>query len=380
MIGAPVQLTIPSVRHAAWVEVAIPQAIDAGPDGGYATLRITDDRGAEVPYALDPPVPAVPQRRATLRDLTFTPGRYTEARFDTGATGGRYTSLSLSTPCDTFFTHADVAISNDGSTWHALRANAFIYRVASSGDPGVQTIELAPSQARWIRVRVRDAGALFPIDGAALGSGDAPVPPAQRRLTVSQSPATSKNGRTTLTLDLQTPHTGIERLRIDTSTPEFSRDLSVERSDDALVWSPAAEGTIARFADGESTSEVALSGTAARYLRITVHDGDDAALSDIRVQAFGRERDAVFVARPGRSYTLREAENRNAPRYDLERLIEHDRPAIVLRATIAGEPASEPTVAVPERTPPAWPVTAAFGFAIALLLALTVGALRKRPA
>ncbi|HEY1976603.1 MAG TPA: hypothetical protein VGG89_08665 [Candidatus Baltobacteraceae bacterium] len=361
-----------------WALLELPQAIDPGASQTYGDLRIVDDRGRQTPYVLDPHCAAIPTHNAAISDLGFVPGRYTEAILDAGTSGELYAGVSLTTSRDTFFERADVAISDDRATWREVATGALIYRVGSSADPGTQTIAIFPARARWIRIRVRDPKASFPIDTASLDGTESAAPEAMRRLDAQTSEREDDDRHLTiLTLDLGEPNTRVASLGFTTSQPEFSRSVTVSRSDDGENWEFAGEGDIERFAQGSPTLEVPLSGGSGRYVRAEIVNGDDEPLEDLGVTAYGPRRALVFVAAPHRSYSLQRVNGAQAPVYDLSALIEHDNPRHFLSAELAESTAvrsSSPVVTVSQPLV----ISIAFGIAIALLGAVTLLTLKPR--
>jgi hypothetical protein len=361
-----------------WAALDLPQQIDPGANGGYDDLRIVDDRGEETPYVLDPQCASIPTRSVAVSDVGFVPGRYTEALLDSGTSSAQYSGVSIGTTNDTYFDRVDVAISDDRVTWREVRRDALIYRVADSGDPGTQTISITPARARWIRVRVHDPRAPFAIDSAVLDAAQSAVPRALKRLAASSRTSWHDDDRTSIiTLDTGTPHTALSLVRIRTPQAEFSRDVTLFASDDAVDWSYAGTGTIQRFAHGEPQLDVPAA-SQARYVRIDIANGSDAPLPELSAEAFGPRRIAVFVARPGRTYALTRLPRARAPEYDLSRLIERDDPRSFAVAQLAG------TYVVHRSAPSAISqplvLTLAFAASFLALGAVTLATLRPRTA
>ncbi len=180
-----------------------------------------------------------------------------------------------------------------------------------------------------------------------------------------------------VTLDLGTPHTGIARIHVRTTRAEFSRDVSIQSSNDGERWDVAGGGTIKRFAHGAEVLDVSIPQAAARYVRAEIANGNDAPLPNLGVSIFGPRRVLVFVARPGRSYALTRSTEAQAPVYDLGALLEHDNPRAFATAhltAITSEPPPGPRAGIPQPLI----LTLAFGVVIVTLGALTVATLRPR--
>lgn len=365
-------------ERSAWALLELPQHVDPGPDGNYDDLRIIDERGNETPYVLDPQCAAIPARQATLSDVGFVSGRYTEALVDAGKSGTLYSGVSIDAPRDTYFDRVDVAISDDRSTWREVRNEALIYRVADSGDPGSQTVSFVPARARWVRIRVIDGNAPFPIDTAAVISTEPAVLEAMKKLDASATVSWRDEDRTSVvTIDLGTPHTRVARIHFGTTRAEFSRDVSIQTSNDGERWDFAGGGPIRRFAHGAPVLDVSLPQVAARFVRAEISNGNDAPLPDLGVSIFGPRRALVFVARPGRSYALTRSTDAQAPMYDLGALLEHDNPRAFATAhltALTSEPPPGPRAGIPQPLI----LTLAFGVVIVTLGAVTVATLRPR--
>ncbi|HET7813747.1 MAG TPA: DUF3999 family protein [Candidatus Baltobacteraceae bacterium] len=361
-----------------WSVLRIPQDVDPGADQRFDGLRIRDDRGHDVPYVLDPQCASATSRPGTLSGTGWVPGHYTETLIDTGASGDLYDAIAIDTPKSTFFTRAEVAISDDRQTWRILRSDALIYRVAASSDPGSQTIALTPSRARWIRLRLLDAREPFPLNGIDVSNAAPAAGPGDVPLGVRSAKTQKTLKETILTLDLGTQHTQVGSLRFSTAQAEFSRTVQVEGSSDGRWWDDLASGTIERFAHGSSSLNLAVESSSNRYLRVRVENGDDAPLRSLRVRAYGPARTVVFVAQPARRYTLLVLHGKSAPDYDLPQILAHDNPRRLVAAEAIGKAAfPRAKAAAPRREPPAYLFTIAFAAAIAVMGAVTVRALKR---
>jgi hypothetical protein len=370
-------ITVAPHGRPVWAILELPQSLNPGADGSYDDLRIVDDHNDETPYVLDPQCAATPARNATVSDVGFVPGRYTQALLDAGTAGTLYSGISIDTPRDTYFDRVDVAISDDRTTWRDVRNDALIYRVADSGDPGTQAISLPPARARWIRIRVLDPRAFFSVDSATLAATDSQTPQRVMLLhALGQSSSRDEYGRSIVDVDLGTPNTHISSIHFTTAQHEFSRDVSIFTSDDDEHWSFAGGGRIERFAHGTPILDVDLSQASGRYVRVKVTNGSDAPLPDLRAFVFGPRRVLVFVARRGRSYFLTRTASDEAPAYDLGTLLEHDNPQTFALAQLASGEAQHQSL---QRTAISQPLilTIAFGVVIVTLGAVTLLTLRQ---
>jgi len=321
----------------AYVRLEIPQDVDPGPAGDYASVRIYDDRGRETPYVLDPSMPATRPRAAAMEDLGYVDGRYTEAVFDAGTSGERYDAIALQSPAAALFNRVEAAISDDRHSWRIARADGLIYRLDRE-ESGTQTIAIGPARARWIRIRIF-GGERVPLDGATVGT--APMAGTQLRRLQCSSSVSHRDASTTIAFDCGVPRVGVRVVRFEGLQREFSRDVVVEASDDALAWRRAGEGHISRYAYGAARLAVATGDPGARYWRAVVADRDDPPIAGLRADLYGPTHALVFEARPFRSYAIAWGAAPDAPQYDLGEVLAHDPPRTFARAT-AGEQREAP--------------------------------------
>lgn len=369
-------ISIAPRSQSTWVVLQLPQQIDSGPDQQYDDLRVVDDLGKETPYVLDPQCSTIQPRNAALSDIGFVRGSYTEALLDAGTSGSPYSAVSIETPRGTFFTRVAVAISDDRRTWREVNDNGLIYRVADSSDPGSQTVEIPSARARWVRVRIMDRTAIFPITSATLANEQDVALKPEQLLNGRRVSAVAEKHSNAITFDLGTPNTTVSRVHFETSRREFSRSVTILESDDGTDWRYAGEGTIERFMNGAPALDVSVAPQAARFVRVIIENGDDPPLPDLRFAAFGPSRFLVFVAQPGRSYILANVPSNAPPHYDLTTLLAHDNPRRLERAGLAGAVTVQRASPTRIATQP-WIVTMAFAVAIITLGAITVATLRR---
>ena len=376
LTGVGRSITIAPRPAPSWVLLHLPQGIDSGEDEQYDGLRIIDDTGMEVPYVIDPHCSTAPPRSVAMSDVGYVNGSYTQALLDAGTSGNLYSAISIETPRETFFTRVQVAISDDRRTWREVRSGTLIYRVANSGDPGTQTIDVPPARARWIRGRVFDSKSPFAISGATLTDAQVPVAAPMQRLHATRISGLLEKHANTITLDLGTPHTRISGVHFETPQREFSRDVSLLVSDDGLQYHFAGQGTIERFANGTPSLDVATPATGARFIRAIVANGDDKPLPKLTLSVYGPSRYLVFIAQPGRSYGLVRVQSEAPPQYDLAELLAHDNPRSFQNAELAAFVETVPQQRVSRAQAPSWILTAAFGIASLALGGITLFTLR----
>ena len=364
-----------SALHDPYARVQLPISVDPTAEGDFHDLRVIDDRGSEVPYVLDPQAPEPPDHSLAMSERGFVPGRGTQAVFDLGDDGMLHDALALRIGRETYFSRVAVDASDDLRTWRTLRDDALVYRVAQD-DRGDDIVTFAPTRARWIRLRVLDGRAVFPLDGARLARA-ASAPPSlavAARATGGERPSDEPNTQR-YTIDLRVPDAAIAAVRIDAATPTFARDVDLARSDDGTTWYPVATGSIARFAHGTPQLDVTAGGVRARFWRIDIRNRDDAPLSGVQVMLLACPHELIFRVRAGRRYAIVFANpTLDGPAYDLgARLAHTDWRAG--RAPLGSIVFLRPTAATGPRIP-GWLASAAFGAAILVLALFAVRLIR----
>jgi len=381
-------IVIPPVHLPAYVRVALPQSIDAGADGSYPGVRVVDASGQEVPYALDADPAASASGPVTLSDVGFVPGEYTQAIADMGNSGTLHSSISIEASQLTFFEHVQIASSDDRSTWSILVPNALIYRVQErADDAGETTVSYGPSRARWLRIRVLDGMRAFPITAAS-----APVvAPAPKLIPLAGTQSVRQSGSTTVvTIDFGEPHTNLDAIAIETTTPQFDRGVLLERSGgegEDSAWEQISSAPIARFPGkyhALGLSPTILAGSQhIRRLRVTIENRDDRPLAALHIPPLGYQHHVVFQAEPDARYRLL-WNNADAvtPVYDLANLLQHQGWTVGAVATL-GAPASTIFVGAGSANQVPWLQQAALPLALAflflVLLTVVLIAMRAKP-
>ncbi len=287
------------------VTIAVPPSIYANARPSLDDVRILGSDGAAVPFAIETPAPVAPERwtDATLTDRGFVAGRYSQAVADLGAVRHTYSTLDIATPAGGFAAHVDVDASDDGVTWRTIRTGAPIYDYRQDGLATNTRVSFPTSTARYLRVRVLDGSTAFPISGiqVALANGAPEITRYSLRLGPPTHNATEKTTSYVLTGIDEVP---TERIRVDSASPRFVRTVDVEVSQDGASWQTVASAPISRVEPGRDALSIAFDETQAARWRVVVHDGDNAALRDVRIDAYGTPRRIYFDAQPGTSYRL----------------------------------------------------------------------------
>jgi hypothetical protein len=86
---------------------------------------------------------------------------------------------------------------------------------------------------------------------------------------------------TVIRLDLGHAKVPVDAIRIRSSTARYVRQVAIAGSNNGVTFVPLSQSEIARF-PGVDLSKVALAARH-RYLRVTIHNGDDPPLDRLRV-------------------------------------------------------------------------------------------------
>lgn len=315
-------------------------------------LRIIDDFGQQLPYELraqitPPPEPVrVP---ATLRENSFVPGQFTQVVIDLGARPRFHNSLRVQTRESDFINWVQVAASDDAHVWRIVNARAPISRFRKDNLEGSQTIRYSENNARYLRVRIQEAGHLFQVPDIEVFSSPATKTegPAEGALLFA-SAAPEQGGeasQTRWTLDLGNGNISVAKLKFETSQPEFYRAVRILTSNDQKEWQFAGGGEIHRYVVGGKTEESlavqCYESERPRYLRVEVLNANDAPLSAVRLSAAMPLRFVLFRPAPNRSYRLIYGNARaNAPQYDLSRTLQIPALEAMFSASLGSEEAT----------------------------------------
>ncbi|HEY0393555.1 MAG TPA: DUF3999 family protein [Candidatus Elarobacter sp.] len=362
-----------------YVRVVLPPSIDPGRDGGYADLRVTDTRGTEVPYALDPARAAVGERSVPVIDAGFVPHRGTQAVLDLGPSGALVDAVTLDVDTArraTYFERAAIDASDDRRTWRVVREDAILYRVAQDSGRGNTTVSIPPTRSRWLRVRVLDPAAAFPLTGARVAAAGSRDPALVRLPLAPRATVDDATHEQRWTFEAPVP-VRPSAVTFAYGGALYEREVAVEVSDDGTQWTSAGGGTIARYAEGGAQTSVPLSETTARYVRVTVRNGNDAPLRPLRPSLLARPHAIVCAAPQAPIRLLSGNAGAQAPSYDLGARLAHETwRAVDARAgeTVPNRGFRDPRP-IGERVP--WLLTGALIAAAVVLGALALRVVRR---
>ncbi len=302
---------VPALTAPAFVELRPDADVVRESAPTLADLRIRDDDGADVPYALRrrERTAVAPTRDTPMQQLVTT--REGDVRFVLDAGDGsrhRRVRLSIREQARNFRVPVRIETAGDGKTWRIVREAGFVYRVEGETKTAETAVTYPSSTARWLRVTVgHEKGRALPLAGAAIVLDDGGSREEERvPATLVLRDAESMRRTTRLVLDLRVRRP-TDRLELDIAERTFHRVVLLEAGDDRKTWrwvgsAPISAVDVAGIR--ERLTSVRFPETTARYLRLTIQNLDEPPLTVNGARVFAVKRALVFEAMPGRKYVL----------------------------------------------------------------------------
>lgn len=241
----------------------------------FPDLRVLDARGDQVPWRPEPKPAPVPRQRVRLVARGSRDG-VVSVVVDRGAVRPVIDRIELQIPDRIFVGDVVVQGSSTGAEGtYATLSTTPIYAVRGAVDARSTTAVFPPTDYRYLLVQ---AGGVSQIVGATV-SRDPERPPLER----VEARATPRNVQrsTVVELDLGFVRVPVDAVRIQSRTARYVRQVTVEGSNDGVTFVSLGGGEIARF-PGVDLSKLAFAARH-RYLRVTIRNGDDAPLDELRV-------------------------------------------------------------------------------------------------
>jgi hypothetical protein len=343
-------ITLPALTQPGFVELRLDADVfrDASPT--LADLRVRDGHGTDVGYAVRrrERLAAESTRDAAMLDLVTTPQG--AVRFVLEAGPGRIVHnrvrLTIRDQARNFRVPVRIETADDGRVWQLARESGFIYRVEGETKAADTSVSYPSSTARFLRVTVGpERGRALPLAGAALVIAATPEREEERVATaIVERDEESMRRTTRLVLDLRARRP-VDRVELDVAERNFHRVMLIEAGDDRKSWRWIGSCAISAVDTGsvrERLTSARFPETTARYLRLTIQNLDDHALSVTAARLFAVKRTIVFEAAPGRAYVLDYGNpSAAAPRYDVARALTY----------LGGERLPEATLGGAERVP-----------------------------
>ncbi len=201
----------------------------------------------------------------------------------------------------TYFERVAVDASDDRAHLAPGARRRDVYRVEQDGGRGNQPDPVpAPTCSRWLRLRIADPQAPFPLSGARSRRGDRPQPVLDAAAV--RRPGEQRRRDAPADLDLRgRRRSRCARRRSRSPTAAALRaPRVVESSDDGTDWSAAGDGAIARFAGGGAQTLVRVRAGDRAPLARVVENGNDPPVPGLRPPLLARRASCVFRAAPQR--------------------------------------------------------------------------------
>ena len=382
--------TIEEARSGALNYITLDRAAFSHSEHQLSDLRLIDDAGKEIPYAVRSQITRAPEPvklPSNVRENSFVPKEFTQVVVDLGEKTGFHNNLRVRTPETDFINWVEVAASEDAHVWRIVNARAPISRFNKESLEGNQTVRYSENNARYLRVRIQETQHPFQVSDIEVFSSPAAnkEAAAENGISLANSLAPDANGTESLTrwtVDLGSGNIPISRFMFETSQPEFYRAVRMQTSSDGKEWQFAGGGEIHRYVfNGVSQESLGVPGSEdwePRHWRVEVLNANDAPLSDVRLYVLMAKRFVLFHGAAGRSYRMVYGNSRaTAPDYDLVRTLQIPGVEAMGQASLGTEEATsnyiDPSPFTERHPNLLW---AALGLAVVLLGYAAVRALR----
>lgn len=321
-------IDLPATQSPRLVTLKVPQDIYGHAAPSLADLRVIDETGAEVPYALRGDLAVqhpVASQAATILENSFAPGHYTQLVLDFKNVRGFHSSIQIDASEPEFMEWVEVAASDDARVWRIVQERAPIFRFPREGHSGTTMVSYSPNNARYLRVRILDAEKQFPVTSARIMLN--PVVKPQRELlhAIFAATAPTTAHQTAWSTDLGSSGLPLTEVRFQVGPGEFVREVTIQSSPDGSQWYWVGSGEVYRFAQGRRECEqlsVPVEGTTERYLRVEIANGNDKPLPGVTPELYMATQRIAFDQNPGTSYRLLYGNiAAKPPEYDLSRRV-----------------------------------------------------------
>jgi hypothetical protein len=292
---------------------------------GCEDVRIVNSSGEGIPYVLLGRRASrnMEEHAARVIENSFVADQYTQVIGDLGESRASYDRVKVETSRPDFIVWAEVALSDDAKTWRVVEARAPIARFRSRAVDGTQTIPFQGLSSRYIRVRIADSSAQFPVSGISVLREESFEPVRTREVAAAfsqekSSDPTESIWRTTLA-SMNQP---ISELQITTDNPEFYRAVRISGSSDGQEWPYWGSGVVYRYTQGNQTRELLRvdfpEATGNKLLRVEIINGNDEPLVNLQLSLAAVPRVLAFKQVAGQQYRLIYGnEKALRPQYDL---------------------------------------------------------------
>jgi len=307
--------------------VKLDREVYIGSSNGTADLLVIRS-GQEVPFIVR--TPGLKEERAahveTLLDRSVVPGVGLQFMIHL-PTPARHDTIYLQTDEKNFRQRVRVETSQDGRRWAIARNDGAIFNFSQDGRELSSTIVEYPVSTRpYLRITIFGWAKTDMVTSATVDHAESQ--PAAFEVFSTLVPQVWEDGATkstVLTVDQGVTGLPVSRIRLETSSPQFQRAVTLETSDDGQNWRYLSQHAIARLPGTEFTEESLLlpASGANRYLRLRIYNRDDQPLQIGHVTLEGLGSEIEFLAPVEGPYWLYYGNPRavGLPEYDLSAVL-----------------------------------------------------------
>ena len=304
-------VTVPTLSQPSFVELRLDADVMREAAPTLADLRLRDDTGGDVPYAVRrrERLGGTSTREIPMLELAATTEGAVRFVLDAGTDGrphGRV-RLTVREQARNFRVPVRVEVADETRAWRLVREAGFIYRVEGETKTAETSVAYPPATGRWLRVTVGpEKGQALPLAGAAIVLGETPREEDRVPAVVVERDAESMRRTTRLVLDLKSRRPA-DRVELDVTERTFQRVVLIEAGDDRKTWRWIGSGAISGIDVAgirERLSSLRFPETTSRYLRLTIQNLDEVPLTVNGARVFALKRSLVFEATPRRAYVL----------------------------------------------------------------------------
>jgi hypothetical protein len=203
----------------------------------------------------------------------------------------KHNSIQLRTDEKNFRHRVRIETSQDGVRWAVARNDGAIFNFSQDGRDFSSTVVEYPISTRpFLRVTIFGWTKTGAVTAAIVEQQESQPAVYEVFSTlvpqVWEDPATKS---TVATVDQGVTGLPISRIRLETTSPQFQRAVTIETSDDGKLWQFLSQDVVARIPGPEfreESLEVRASG-ARRYLRVRIYNRDDQPLPIGRITLTG---------------------------------------------------------------------------------------------
>lgn len=290
-------------------------------------LRIIDANGQEIKYKLS--VERESRELETLslsvRDLATKEGEYTQFVADLGREGQLHNSITILTNSVNFRRQVEVESSKDGQSWLLVKRadeGGYVYDYSLDFKAKNTAVYYPQSTSRYLRIKILDNGddpikvsGATAINDIYFGARTTNLTP--QVLETRQD----KDKQTTIyLLDLGARGIPSNRLKFSTADTNFNREVLIEGSNDKSSFTLVGRDVIFSYDTPKFSGEKGTLNFPEgnfRYLRLTVFNRDNPAISLSTFESIGNVRKVVFENKKGALRLFYGNSSARFPDYDI---------------------------------------------------------------